>query len=66
MLAELGSQVGRLADRAELSENEVKVIVRKVQMRLVMPDGFDVKGVRSGMGKPCCLQAARTRPHSRK
>jgi hypothetical protein len=45
LLAELGIQVVGLAERAELGEDLVKVIVGKVQMGLVLPEGFDVKGV---------------------
>src|ERR1035438_7366902 len=45
LLAELGSQVVGLAERAELGQHQVKVSVRKVQMGLVLPEGFDVKGV---------------------
>jgi hypothetical protein len=45
LLAELGIQVVGLAERAEFSEDLVKVIVGKVQMGLVLPEGFDVKGV---------------------
>lgn len=45
LLAELGSQVVGLADGAEFSEDLVKVIIGKVQVRLVLPEGFDVKGM---------------------
>jgi hypothetical protein len=45
LLAELGSEVIGLAERAEFGEDLVKVIVGKVQMGLVLPEGFDVKGV---------------------
>jgi hypothetical protein len=45
LLAELGSQVIGLAERAELGKDPVKVIIGKVQMRLVLPEGFDVKGM---------------------
>jgi hypothetical protein len=45
LLAELGSQVVGLAERAELGKDPVKVIVGKVQVRLVLPEGFHVKGV---------------------
>jgi hypothetical protein len=42
LLAELGGQVVGLAERAELGKDLVKVIVGKVQVRLVLPEGFDV------------------------
>src|ERR1035441_5594856 len=45
LLAELGSQVVGLAERAELGKHQVKVNVGEVQMGLVLPEGFDVKGV---------------------
>src|ERR1035437_8602340 len=45
LLAELGSQVVGLAERAELGKHQVKVIVGEVQMGLVLPESFDVKGV---------------------
>jgi hypothetical protein len=43
LLTELGSQVVGLAERAELGKNPVKVIVGKVQMGLVLTEGFDVE-----------------------
>jgi hypothetical protein len=51
LLAELGSQVVGLAERPELGEDSVKVIIRKVQMGLVLLEGFDVKGVAVRDGK---------------
>jgi hypothetical protein len=63
MGAELGGQIVGLADGAEFSEDLVKVLIREVHVRLIGAKGFDVQAV---MGNPCCLQAARTLPHSRK
>src|ERR1035441_5774177 len=51
LLAELGSQVVGLAERAEFGEDAIKVIVGKVQMGLVLPEGFDVKGMAVRDGK---------------
>ena len=51
MLAELGSQVVGLAERPELGEDSIKVIIGKVQMGLVLPEGFDVKEVAVRDGK---------------
>jgi hypothetical protein len=45
LLAELGRQVVGLAERAELGKDLVKVIVGEVQVRLILTEGFDVKGV---------------------
>ena len=51
LLVELRGQAIGLADRAELSEDQVKVSIGKVQMRLVLPESFDVKGVAVRDGK---------------
>jgi hypothetical protein len=55
LLAELGGQVVGLAERAELRKDQVKVSVREVQMRFVLPEGFDVKGVAVRDGKALLL-----------
>ena len=51
MLAELGNQVVGLTERAELGKHQVKVIIGECQVRLVMPEGFDVKGMAVRDGK---------------
>jgi hypothetical protein len=60
LLAELGGQVVGLAERAEFGQDQVKVFVAEVQMRLVLPEGFDVKGVAVRDGKALLFAAG---PH---
>jgi hypothetical protein len=55
LLAELGSQVVGLAERAELGKDQVKVIIGEDQVRLVLAERFDVKGVAVRDGKALLL-----------
>ena len=60
LLVELGSKVIGLAERAEFGEDQVKVIIGEGQVRLVLPEGFDVKGVAVRDGKALLFAAG---PH---